>query len=222
MVQLESQVWFSGIAKAFLQKTTRKPLELIFWSDKSSMYLAPLSSWFWYVSMSDDTVRTVGTGYSSKLGVRWRHVQSLAPWCVFTVFSPCSFSLFFLLFCYSSPFSLFFCLRYLFYVYWWHLGHFLNNLIHYLAVLGLSCGTWDLSLRCRLILQHTGSVALWLVDLSSLTRGWARVPCAASWIVNHQATGKSHCGHFLNRKQCLILLRFLSMILFGRKNYLSQ
>lgn len=52
---------------------------------------------------------------------------------------------------------------YVFYIYWWHLGHILNSLIEYLVVLGLSVaqGLW-LQLAC--------SVAPWLVALGSLAR----------------------------------------------------
>ena len=73
------------------------------------------------------------------------------------------------------------------------LGTFLKNFIDYLAVLGLSCGARTLvaarGLSCSVTCRP------WFLD-----QGWARVPCAASRIVNHQATGTSHRGHFLDRK----------------------
>ena len=47
----------------------------------------------------------------------------------------------------------------------------------YLAASGLSCAQ-------TLQLGHMGLVAIWNVDLSSLTRGQTHVPCLARWSLN--------------------------------------
>ena len=78
------------------------------------------------------------------------------------------------------------------------------NIYLFLAVLGLHCGMWDLSLQCvclsgcgpqahglcscssrALQLWHWGLVALAMWDLRSLTMYGARVSCTGRWILNH-------------------------------------
>ena len=51
----------------------------------------------------------------------------------------------------------------------------------YLAASGLSCAQ-------TLQLGHVGLVAIWNVDLSSLTGGQTHVPCLARWSLNRWTT----------------------------------
>ena len=62
----------------------------------------------------------------------------------------------------------------------------LKNLVIYLAVQGLSCGTQDLGYS----LQHAGS--------SSLTRDGTQVPCIGSAEPTHWTTGKSQRQRFFS------------------------